>query len=453
MSTNEWLNRLNEKSVWLITKQNIDFEEAFNAARLFSEIPNKEEINIEEYFAKNYKKYNISTDRHRILVISQYYGLITKSPFYSRGGTYNNENVTAVFEKIAKTKVGSKEYNTLKSEQLLKLKIHSIIDTANNNQGYQVLPIVFIYEVLRRLEDEYGISEVNLDYLYTYVMTCSSYNEIDIAVEYIKDKAQTTEYVNRYKDLSRVLTSIKRNTNLFNITDNTISLNKEFDVYFYHNFIEKFDLEDLHSQLSRDVDYAYFLTNVQGFDINLIDTPSEFVEPYVGEKKPIGISVTEDDDGTYQDKVDNIKESNINIDSGKDSYKNSPVQSSKEKRGRKFKTNPMLGKIAIKRAYYSCEIDETHKTFISRRTQKSFMEAHHLVPVNSSLQIWDKYNINVDCVENIFSLCPNCHRAIHNGNDEIRMEKLKILFKKAIPRYKEIGLNITFEEICELYNK
>ena len=143
------LQSLKRDSVWLFTKQDTNFEQAYYSSLLFSEIPDKENTNIERYFTDHHERYDINTDRHRVLVISQFYGLITKTPFYSRGGTYNNENCTAVFDAFKGKAVGSKEYNKLKTEQILKLKIHAIIDTANNNEGYNILPIVFIYKVLR----------------------------------------------------------------------------------------------------------------------------------------------------------------------------------------------------------------------------------------------------------------------------------------------------------------
>ena len=141
----EKLKELQPNSVWVFTKQETDFDESYKSALLFSEIPNKSLTNIESYFTLNHSSYNIQTDRHRILVIPQFFGLITKTPFYEKGGTYNNENPTAVFDILKTLTLNSKEYNTLKTEQLLKLKIHAIIDTANNNSDYNVLPIIFIY--------------------------------------------------------------------------------------------------------------------------------------------------------------------------------------------------------------------------------------------------------------------------------------------------------------------
>lgn len=451
-SASDKLNQLKPNSVWVFTKQETDFNESFKSALLFSEVPNKASTNIESYFANNHVRYGIQTDRHRILVIPQFFGLITKTPFYERGGTYNNENPTAVFDALKSTIPESKEYNTLKTEQVLKLKIHAIIDTANNNADYNILPVLFIYKVLRGLKEKYGIKEITIDQLYTYVMTCKSYSEVDEAIEFIRLQSPISNLVGEFKSRSRVLTCIKKNTNLFNIDNLHISINSAFDDYFYNNFILKYDFEELHEQLLRDVDYSYFLYNPQNFNVNLIDIPTvdsfETTTPVV---IPISSYIDDEDETKYIEKVDSIKETNINENAGEGAYKIEPIAISKFDVGRKFRTNPLLGKIAIKKAYYSCEKDYHHETFISKKTHQKYMEAHHLIPVCFQKEVWDKYHVNIDCVENLVSLCPTCHKAIHYGTKEVQRQMINELFARCAPKYKSIGLDITLEEIYNYY--
>ena len=114
----EKLDSLESNSVWVFTKQDTNFDEAFKAATLFSEIKDKEHTNIENYFTDNHKRYGINTDRHRMLVIPQMYGLITKTPFFVRGGNYADENPTEVFDHSKSLTIGSKEYNVFKTEQI-----------------------------------------------------------------------------------------------------------------------------------------------------------------------------------------------------------------------------------------------------------------------------------------------------------------------------------------------
>ena len=447
----EKLQQLKSNSVWVFTKQETDFDESYKSALLFSEIPDKENTNIEDYFTKNHTRYDIQTDRHRILVIPQFFGMITKTPFYERGGTYNDENPTAIFDIIKAVSPQSKEYNTLKTEQVLKLKIHAIIDTANNNQGYNILPVLFIYKVLRGLKEKYGITKITIDQLYTYVMTCESYSEVDEAIEFIRLDSPISKYVADFKSRSRVLTCIKKNTNLFNIDSQHISINPVFDDYFYNNFILKYDFEELHEQLLRDVDYSYFLYNHQKFNINLIDEPETAGAAVSPTVVPVSSFIDEEDETAYIEKVDSIKETNINENAGEGAHTVEPVAVSKFDVGRRFRTNPLLGKIAIKKAYYSCEKDYQHETFISKKTQQKYMEAHHLIPVCFQKEVWDKYHINIDCVENLVSLCPTCHKAIHYGTKEVQRKMISELFTRCAPKYKAIGLNITLEEIFKFY--
>ena len=93
----ERLNELDDNSIWIFTKQETDFDEAFKSAKLFDEIPDIENTNVEEYFLANHARYGIVTNVHRALVISQLYGLITKTPFFTRGGQYKSEKNNRCF--------------------------------------------------------------------------------------------------------------------------------------------------------------------------------------------------------------------------------------------------------------------------------------------------------------------------------------------------------------------
>ncbi len=456
IKADEYLRSLNEKSVWVFTKQQAsNLDQIINATNMFDKIPDRENADIERYWEENHLEFEVETDRHRTLIIPQLFGFITKTPFYKKGQLYNKEKTTAVWEKIKNTNIlfNRKEFNKVLTEQILKIKIHAIIDTANNNEDYYILPVIFIYKVLKELQINYNINEISQGHLYTYIMTCKEYSQWEQAVEYIKDDAPVSEYFEHYKDYSRIMALIKNNIKLFNVTSETISLNHEFDEYFYKNFMLKYDIEELNEILYRDVDYSYFLYNIQGFEIDLIDEPQEIIESEAQEKYIIDIETNEEElDDNYIGKIDLINEENINIDVAEGAYKVAPYGIKEFEIGKKYKRNPLLGKIAIQKAYYCCEKDVRHETFESEKTRKNFMEAHHLVPVKYQQNIWNKYKINVDCVENIVSLCPTCHRAFHNGTKEVKRQMVENIYEKLLPRYKSIGFEITLEEIKKLYN-
>ena len=457
--SNDKLNRLTESDVWVFTKQSIDFDNAFRAVKLLNEMPNRDTENIENYFTQNYGRYNIDTNRHRVLIIAQLFGLLTKTPPYKRGGSYNKENPTEMYELLAKYEIGSYEYNKLKSEQILKVKIRAIIDGANNNIDWNILPVVFSYKVLRQLKEQYNISSVNLDLFYTYVMTCSEYSEVNEAVEYIRTNAPITKYLAKYKDRSRFIPLVGDNLKLFNISRTDIFINENFDDYFNDNFMDKFDIDELNIQLSRDVDYTYFLTTLQNFDINLIDEDAQRPEntplinmPKVRKKKVIEYvkGALEDDDSDYVEKVDDVKEYNINDDIAKGAYKNKPSATTSGVLKR-YSKNPLIGKVRIKKVDYKCENNPLHETFISSHTKKQFMEAHHLIPINKQDEMWDKFGVNIDCTENILSLCPNCHRAIHYSIKDIKRELIARLFEIKQAELAETGVALSLDELFQIY--
>lgn len=461
MDYKEYLDSLNEKSCWVFTKQETDFKNAYLSAKLFNEIPDKAHTNIEEYFRRNHSRYGIGTDRHRTLVFPQFFGLLTKSPFYERGGTYNNEKPTQVFDCILKEEIeytGSKDFtdsfdfNIYKTEQLLKLKIHAIIDTANNNSDYHILPVIFIYKVLKELQMKYSINKVSYGHLFTYIMTCKEYSDYKNAVKFIKEDAPISEFVSIYNSNSRVLACLRKNTNLFIIKDGYISINEQFDDYFYNHFFNKYDMDEIHEMLYRDVDYSYFLCSYQNFCINLIDVPLFKNEPVIDSKLKISyIPENNDIEEQYEKDIDSISENNINELSSEGAHSFKPKITYDSHGRQKIKANPELGKIAIMRAYYSCLYDPEHESFISQKTHKPYMEGHHFVQICKSMDIWEKYNINVDCVENIVSLCPNCHRAIHHGTNDVKKAMIDNLYPKLLPKFRSIGFRITKEEIYDIY--
>jgi len=77
-----------------------------------------------------------------------------------------------------------------------------------------------------------------------------------------------------------------------------------------------------------------------------------------------------------------------------------------------------------------------------------FTEAHHLIPMSFQK---DFLPINSDRKENIISLCPTCHRAIHLGNNKEKNERLKILFEIKQKELEDVKLAIDFKRLISLY--
>ena len=109
---------------------------------------------------------------------------------------------------------------------------------------------------------------------------------------------------------------------------------------------------------------------------------------------------------------------------------------------KRYKRNPELIEKAKERDGYMCVVDNNHKTFNSNK--KNYTEGHHVLPMSQQ----KNFSFEVDDVDNIVSLCPNCHRKIHFSDDKTELlnylyEKQKIFFDKH---------NIEKEVLYSVYN-
>lgn len=111
-----------------------------------------------------------------------------------------------------------------------------------------------------------------------------------------------------------------------------------------------------------------------------------------------------------------------------------------------YDRNARVAANALIAAEHKCECNITHETFIRRRDNKPYMEAHHLIPISAQ----DKYNeYSIDREANIVSLCCNCHNQIHYGSDIESI--LKALFLQRETKLKLVGINITYKELLSYY--
>lgn len=114
----------------------------------------------------------------------------------------------------------------------------------------------------------------------------------------------------------------------------------------------------------------------------------------------------------------------------------------------RYKTNARIAKTALDLNNYKCLCDEKHYTFTSK-LGKQYMEAHHLIPMMAQKD----FQLNIDRVENIVSICPICHSAIHLGDEATRLELVKKIYDLKEKELKNAGINITFGELFSKYYK
>ena len=122
------------------------------------------------------------------------------------------------------------------------------------------------------------------------------------------------------------------------------------------------------------------------------------------------IVVYDETEGAFQDSLLELDEIKINKLKARDVF-------SRDR-------NLALERLKIEK--YTCEYNPSHALFNSRHTQLPYLEAHHLVPMALQKVLHKK----LDVIENIFSLCPYCHRAIHHAEHELTRNIIEKLTNK-----------------------
>lgn len=112
-----------------------------------------------------------------------------------------------------------------------------------------------------------------------------------------------------------------------------------------------------------------------------------------------------------------------------------------------WKRNALYAAKAIIVANYLCEFDSEHRHFISKTTNKNYVEAHHLIPMS----IQDKFDYSLDIPANIISICVICHKQLHHGVFEDKKMILEPLFLSRKKRLEDCGIKISLDELFNFY--
>jgi len=100
----------------------------------------------------------------------------------------------------------------------------------------------------------------------------------------------------------------------------------------------------------------------------------------------------------------------------------------------------------LQAAHYQCEIDSDHKTFKSKTNHHSYMEAHHLIPLNMQKEVSN----SLDVYSNLICLCPTCHMLLHHGMKEDKSKIIENLYDERKYRMQDAGLKFGKHEFNEL---
>lgn len=94
-----------------------------------------------------------------------------------------------------------------------------------------------------------------------------------------------------------------------------------------------------------------------------------------------------------------------------------------------------------------CEYDNKHEYFISNKSRKNYVEGHHLIP----MKYQDNFEYSLDVEANVVSLCVVCHKILHLGIIEDKIKILSKLYELRKDLLSLSGLEISLEELIDLY--
>jgi len=109
-------------------------------------------------------------------------------------------------------------------------------------------------------------------------------------------------------------------------------------------------------------------------------------------------------------------------------------------------TNKSKGDYVLKKEHYLCEVDKSHKTFVTKNG-KDYMEKHHLIPVS----YFENFENSLDDINNIICLCPICHRLLHYGDSKIAHPILEKILKKKKDGLIKSKIDINIEKLKKMY--
>ncbi len=112
--------------------------------------------------------------------------------------------------------------------------------------------------------------------------------------------------------------------------------------------------------------------------------------------------------------------------------------------------SPDIAARALAIAKSSCALstaNDPHTSFTSARTQRNYVEAHHLILF--SLQ--SEFEHSLDVEENIAALCPNCHRMLHYGRAAEKVKALKFLHDARSADLRGRGIDVDFDRLKKMY--
>lgn len=113
----------------------------------------------------------------------------------------------------------------------------------------------------------------------------------------------------------------------------------------------------------------------------------------------------------------------------------------------RYRRDPKIAARALRAANFKCEANMLHETFVSRRSSKPFVEAHHLFPMSTQ----SLFQYSLDVPENIIALCPNCHRLLHHGTTGAARPVLQKFHEARLAGLSQRGIDGALSQLFTAY--
>ena len=89
--------------------------------------------------------------------------------------------------------------------------------------------------------------------------------------------------------------------------------------------------------------------------------------------------------------------------------------------------DPAILKKRMELCRYTCEYSDAHKLFVAKATGCNYVEVHHVIPLE--FQDVDVFkNKKLDHLNNLYSLCPYCHSAVHHAEGRVARKLLSKMY-------------------------
>ena len=96
-----------------------------------------------------------------------------------------------------------------------------------------------------------------------------------------------------------------------------------------------------------------------------------------------------------------------------------------EPKVKRLDRDPSLVKKRMELSRFTCEYSKTHKLFVARSTGSRYVEVHHVIPLNFQGEFVGK---KLDHINNLYSLCPYCHAAVHHTEGRVARKLLSKMY-------------------------